>query len=121
MNNGKSDIMFEGLGIALVTPFKDNGEIDFETLTQLIDFQLGAGVDFLCILGTTAETPCLTRQEKQLVKEHVVKVVNGRAKQLPKCHIKNYGLPSNHIHTAELRHYFMNSSMRFPMQMNLFC
>ena len=69
---------FAGLGIALVTPFKADGSVDYEALTRLVDYQLKAGVDFLCILGTTAETPCLSPDEKKCIKEHIVKQVKGR-------------------------------------------
>ena len=58
---------FKGLGIALITPFKTDGSIDYEALLSLVDFHMKSGVDFLCILGTTAETPCLTREEKQTI------------------------------------------------------
>ena len=49
---------FKGLGIALVTPFDKNGEVDYVALRRLLDYQLSNGADFLCILATTAETPC---------------------------------------------------------------
>lgn len=59
--------------------------MDYEALTRLVDFQLKAGVDFLCILGTTAETPCLTPEEKKCIKEHIVKQVNGHLPLLMGC------------------------------------
>ena len=55
---------FKGLGIALVTPFKSDGSIDYEALVRLVEYQIKNGVDFLCIMGTTAETPCLSAEEK---------------------------------------------------------
>lgn len=70
--------IFKGLGIALVTPFTASGEIDYAALDRIIDYQLQRGVDFLCVLGSTAETPCLTPQEKAQVKQHVVHFVHGR-------------------------------------------
>ena len=70
--------IFKGLGIALVTPFHANGSIDFEALDRLIDYQLENDTDFFCILGTTAETPCLTADERQQVKEFCVKKIAGR-------------------------------------------
>ena len=45
---------FKGLGIALITPFKSDGEVDYEALTRLVEYQIRNGVDFLCIMGTTA-------------------------------------------------------------------
>ena len=55
---------FKGLGIALITPFHADGSIDYDALIRLVDFQLRGGADFLCIMGTTAETPTLTTDEK---------------------------------------------------------
>ena len=70
--------IFKGLGIALVTPFTTSGEIDFGALEHLIDYQIESGADFLCILATTGETPCLTAQEREAVKRTVVRHVDGR-------------------------------------------
>ena len=51
---------FKGLGIALVTPFKSDGSIDYDALTRLVEYQISNGVDFLCIMGTTAaRTPVI--------------------------------------------------------------
>lgn len=69
---------FHGLGIALVTPFHKDESIDFETLEQLVDEQIANGIDFLCVLGTTAETPCLNEEERSAVIETVVRKNNGR-------------------------------------------
>jgi 4-hydroxy-tetrahydrodipicolinate synthase len=69
--------IFKGLGIALVTPFHDNGEVDYEALEKLITYQLSGGVDFLCVLGSTAETPCLTNAEKISIKDFTVEKVKG--------------------------------------------
>jgi len=69
--------IFKGLGIALITPFQDNGEVDYEALEKLIEYQLSCGVDFLCILGSTAETPCLTNAEKINIKNFAVEKVKG--------------------------------------------
>lgn len=76
---------FRGLGIALITPFKSDGSVDFDALTRLVDFQLTHGADFLCILGTTAETPTLTAQEKQQIRDLVVNRVAGRVPLLMGC------------------------------------
>ena len=51
--------IFKGLGIALITPFTQDGEVDYKALTRLVDYQIQNGADFLCILATTGETPCL--------------------------------------------------------------
>ena len=76
---------FKGLGIALITPFKSDGSVDYEALLSLVDDHIKSHVDFLCILGTTAETPCLTREEKQTIKEKIVKHVHGRMPILMGC------------------------------------
>ena len=64
--------IFRGLGIALVTPFKTDGSVDYEALARLVDYQLDNGADFLCILATTGETPCLTKEEKGRIKKQIV-------------------------------------------------
>lgn len=76
---------FRGLGIALVTPFQADGSIDFDALDRLIEYQIQGGADFLCIMGTTAETPTLSREEKRLLKEHFVERVAGRVPLLMGC------------------------------------
>lgn len=69
---------FKGLGIALVTPFKEDGNVDFDQLAALVENQIEGGIDFLCVLGTTAETPCLTAEEKRAIMDCVIKVNNKR-------------------------------------------
>lgn len=66
--------LFKGCGTALVTPFTEDGNVDYETYAALIDRQVAGGVDFLVALATTGETPTLTIEEKKellrLTKEH---------------------------------------------------
>ena len=76
---------FKGLGIALVTPFKADGSVDYDALVRLVDFQLSHGADFLCILGTTAETPTLTAEEKRQIRDVVVQRAGGRVPLLMGC------------------------------------
>jgi 4-hydroxy-tetrahydrodipicolinate synthase len=71
--------MFQGSMVAIVTPFKD-GEIDFDTLGKLIDFQVKNGTDAIVPCGTTGESPTLTHQEHDRVVQYVVEKVAGRAK-----------------------------------------
>ena len=68
----------KGMGVALLTPFNEAGSVDYEALLRLVDYQLQNGTDFLCVLGTTAETPTLTKEEKEKVKRTVIDRVNGR-------------------------------------------
>ena len=76
---------FRGLGIALVTPFRPDGTIDTEALIRLVEYQITSGADFLCIMGTTAETPTLTRDEKRWLKALLVERVAGRVPLLMGC------------------------------------
>lgn len=92
---------FKGLGIALVTPFDKNGEVDYVALRRLLDYQLSNGVDFLCILATTAETPCLTKDEKQKIKDIIVEKVNGSIPVLMGCGGNNTAAVVEEINTAD--------------------
>ena len=76
---------FRGLGIALITPFRADGSIDEEALIRLVEFQIKGGADFLCIMGTTAETPCLTPEEKLWLRQTLVQRVAGRVPLLMGC------------------------------------
>ena len=68
----------KGLGTALVTPFTENGKIDFQALGQLIEHQVAGGTDYLVVLGTTSEVPTLTHEEQNEIVTFVVKQVAGR-------------------------------------------
>lgn len=63
--------------VALITPF-NNGEVDFNTLDELVQFHLKSGTDGLVPCGTTGESPTLTHPEHRQVIERVVKIVNGK-------------------------------------------
>lgn len=69
---------FTGTGVALVTPFDKNCEIDRESLHRLVDHVIEGGVDFIVVLGTTAETATLTVREKEEVANIVVQENKGR-------------------------------------------
>lgn len=77
--------VFRGMGVALITPFKKNGDVDYDALIRLVESLVSNGADFLCVLGTTAETPTLTVEEKEQIKRVVVKQVNGRIPLLLGC------------------------------------
>ena len=68
----------KGLGTALVTPFLENGDIDYNALSTLIEHQIVGGTDYLVVLGTTSEVPTLTHTEQDRIIAHVVKQVAGR-------------------------------------------
>lgn len=69
---------FGRVSTAMVTPFDNKGNIDFQKTTQLIDYLIENGTDSLVIAGTTGESPTLTTEEKLALFKHVVKVVDGR-------------------------------------------
>lgn len=71
-------IDLKGMGIALVTPFKADGSVDYEALVKLVEYQVQNGTDYLVVLGTTAETPTLTETEKAEIKRLVVMQVRRR-------------------------------------------
>lgn len=77
--------VFNGYGVALVTPFLENGDVDYATLGSLVEFQIANGVDFICALGTTAETPTLDDAEYQSILTYITKQVNGRVPIMAGC------------------------------------
>lgn len=77
--------IFRGLGVALVTPFDTNGDIDYKALENLVEYQLDNGADFLCILATTGETPCLSSEEKKELTTFIKSVVKGHVPILKYC------------------------------------
>ncbi len=68
--------MFSGSMVALVTPFH-NGEVDYKTLDELLDFHLQSGTDAIVPAGTTGESPTLSHEEHKKLIEHIVKTVAG--------------------------------------------
>ena len=70
--------MFVGTGVALVTPFKKDYSVDTEALTKIVDFVVEGGVEYLVVLGTTAESATLNKQEKELVIQTIKKANAGR-------------------------------------------
>ena len=77
--------IFKGLGIALITPFTLDGKVDYKSLKRLLEYQLANGADFLCILATTGEAPCLTDQEKEELTAFIKDIVRGRIPILKYC------------------------------------
>ncbi|MCX5633876.1 MAG: 4-hydroxy-tetrahydrodipicolinate synthase [Phycisphaerae bacterium] len=69
--------MFSGSMVALITPF-DSGEVDFNTLDELVQFHLKSGTDGIVPTGTTGESPTLSHPEHRQVIERVVKAVGGK-------------------------------------------
>ncbi|MDD2821210.1 MAG: 4-hydroxy-tetrahydrodipicolinate synthase [Flavobacterium sp.] len=67
-----------GTGVALVTPFKQDFSIDTEALKRIVNFSIDGGIEYLVVLGTTAENATLSQQEKELVIDIVIEANNGR-------------------------------------------
>lgn len=89
MNNTK----FLGTGVALITPFKTDLSLDLKALEELVDFQISNGIDYIVVLGTTAETATLTAEEKELVKQTIITATKKRVPLV-------LGLGSNNTHDA---------------------
>jgi 4-hydroxy-tetrahydrodipicolinate synthase len=68
----------QGMGVALITPFKEDESIDFDALAKIVEYQIKNGTDYLVVCGTTAETPTLTEKEKEDVKDFVITINNKR-------------------------------------------
>ena len=69
---------FGGLGVALVTPFNENGLVDYSGLQKLVEHQIANGTDYLVVQGTTGESATLTNEEKKAVLDFIVEVNAGR-------------------------------------------
>lgn len=93
--------IFKGLGIALITPFTPEGEVDYTALKRLVEFQISNGADFLCMLCTTSETPCLTAEEKEKIKKLIIEVNNGRVPLMVGCGGNNTQAVINELRTTD--------------------
>lgn len=93
--------IFKGLGIALITPFTLEGKVDYKSLRRLLDYQLANGADFLCILATTGEAPCLTKVEKEELTSFIKGVVGGRIPILKYCGGNNTAAVVDEIKTTD--------------------
>ena len=69
---------FIGTGVALVTPFKKDFSVDVEALTRIVNYVIEGGVEYLVVLGTTAESATLSQDEKELVIDTIIKANAGR-------------------------------------------
>jgi len=69
---------FTGTGVALVTPFQQNGDIDFPALRKLVQYQTDGMVEYLVVLGTTGESATLSKEEKQKIFSYVSEVNAGK-------------------------------------------
>jgi 4-hydroxy-tetrahydrodipicolinate synthase len=67
-----------GTGVALVTPFESNGSVDYAALEKVIDFVIAGGVEYVVTLGTTGETPTLSKEEKKTIALFTIEKIAGR-------------------------------------------
>lgn len=67
-----------GTGVALITPFKQNFEVDYDSLGKVIDYIINGGVEYVVTLGTTGETPTLSKEEKFDIIQYTFEKVNNR-------------------------------------------
>ena len=63
---------FNGLGVAIITPFDYKGKVDYDSLPQIVENIISGGADYLVLMGTTSEVPCLSSEEKK----NIIKVVS---------------------------------------------
>lgn len=73
-------MIFKGVGVALVTPFAENGAIDFAAVARIVDNLVAGGVEYILVLGTTGETPTLSHDERKALVRFVRDRVAGRVK-----------------------------------------
>ncbi len=85
----------------MVTPFASDGSVDWAALYRLVEFQISSGADFLCVMGTTAETPTLSAEEKERIKKDLVERVAGRVPILLGCGGNNTAAVVNELQTAD--------------------
>ncbi len=78
MTRLSNKLKFEGTGVALITPFKEDLSIDVQALRDLVNYCIDGGVDYLVALGTTAEVVTLSSSEKGLIREVIVEENKGR-------------------------------------------
>lgn len=95
--------IFKGLGVALITPFKQNGEVDFKALQRLVEYQIQNGADFLCILATTSEAPCLSQAEKQEIKTRIIEQNHERVPILMGCGGNNTAVLTEELRTMDTK------------------
>lgn len=88
-----ADDKFKGTGVALITPFDNNGKVDVSSLKNIVEYQIENSINYLVVLGTTAESATLSKKEKELVKQTIIDANQGR---LPLV----LGIGSNNTHAV---------------------
>lgn len=95
----------KGMGVALVTPFKSDKTIDFEALSNIIEYVISGKADFIVVLGTTGETPVLFPEEKEEIRRFVVDRVAGRLPLVLGVGGNNTRAVWNELETLNLENY----------------
>ncbi len=85
--------IFKGAGVAIITPFKENGDVNYEKFAEIIENQIQNGTDCIIVCGTTGEAACLTEEEHMAVIKFCVEQVKGRVPVMA-------GAGSNNTRTA---------------------
>lgn len=96
---------FIGTGVALVTPFYENGSVDFDSLERLVNYQIDNGINYLVVLGTTGEPATLTTEEKEAVKAKIIEVNKGRLPLVLGIGGNNTAAVVNDLKTIDLTHF----------------
>ena len=91
-----------GVGAAMITPFKSNGECDMEALGRMLDYVIDGGTDYIVALGTTAETPTLSADEKCQILDFTREKVAGRTPIVVGAVGNNTAILIRHIQTMDL-------------------
>lgn len=95
----------KGMGVALVTPLKSDKTIDFEALSNIIEYVISGKADFIVVLGTTGETPVLFPEEKEEIRRFVVDRVAGRLPLVLGVGGNNTRAVCNELETLNLENY----------------
>ena len=95
---------FVGTGVALVTPFTENKEVDFEALERLVEFNISNGIDYLVINGTTGESATITNEERSNIVEFIAKINNKRLPLVLGIGGNNTTAVINELQTTDLTH-----------------
>jgi len=74
----KQSLNFTGTGVAIITPFTAKGAVDFPALSKLVEHLINGRVEYIVVMGTTGESATLSKEEKQKVVEHIIKVTKKR-------------------------------------------
>ena len=69
---------FTGTGVALITPFKEDLNVDYDALTRLVEYNISNGIEYLVISGTTGESATITADEKTKITAHIININKGR-------------------------------------------